>query len=129
MGNNKLLEKQFISVYQIPKKKITDKDIIKIIDVLSYYFHMVCIDNVEFEICDYSHLARLPEQYNYEKDDEECPTNIGTGWNVHDAILSLCLNDTCMKSKWFIEDVQTKLTPTYLQIKDSIVSMLKGYLE
>lgn len=129
MEQNKLLEKQFISVYQIPKKKISDKDIIKIIDVLSYHFHMVCIDNVEFEICDYSHVARLPEQYNHEKDDEECPTNIGTGWNVHDAILSLCLNDTCMKSKWFIEDVQTELTPFYIEVKDSILSMLNGYFD
>lgn len=129
MENNKLLEKEFISVYQIPKKKITDKDIIKIIDVLSSYFHMVCIDNVESEICDYSHLARLPEQYNYEEDDEECPTNIGTGWSVHDAILSLCLNNTCLDSQWFMDDIQTELTPTYIQIKDSIVSMLKGYLD
>ena len=119
---NKMLEKQFLQTYKIRKRKVSQKDLMKILDILIQYFEEVQILDHERDHCAYKYSIHLPERTNKNKDDEEYPTNIGVGWTIKDAILSLLLNDTCFENDIIQEEIQDALNPLYIKIWNFIMS-------
>ena len=112
------LEKEVCKKFKVKEKRITDKIILDLLELLTMNFGDIGIIDCEQDNCNYSLLVELGEPVYH--DDEMGPGNQGYGWNIREAVLSSLLSDKIKEDSFVYDDIQYILMNKWEKIKENI---------
>lgn len=110
------LEKEVCITYNVSNKKISNKTLFNILEILIKQFYEIKLADAEVWNCDYDIYAQIGEE-DKNCGDEECPDNIGTGWGLRETILSMLLCDRVLKDSFCYDDIRWQLMSNLEKLK------------
>ena len=107
------LEKEVCRFYNVSEKRISDKKLLKILELIIMYFGKIEFFDVENSICNYSLCSEIPTQIDRDEDDYPF---MGTDWDIRQVILTQILDEECIDNRAFFEAVQDELMSVWEKI-------------
>ena len=107
--------------YKVKNKKISDKKLFKILEILIKQFYEIKLADAEVWNCDYDIYAQIGEE-DKNSGDEECPDNIGTGWGLREAILSAIVSDRVLYDEFAYDEIRWGL----MSSPERLIDIIKG---
>jgi hypothetical protein len=101
------LEKEVCRFYNVSEKRISNKKLLNILELIIIYFGKITFNDCENFVCNYSMSSEIPT--NIQRDEEDYPF-IGTGYTIKDVILTQILDEECIDNRAFFEAVRDELT-------------------
>ena len=109
------IEKELCLFYGLSPRKITNKQVLGILELLIRHFKEIKFLDCSFDNCNYD-LYSIIETDKY-RDDEEQPF-CGCGWDIKDVILNQCLDEEALENFDFKEDLKYLLMNPFEKIAE-----------
>lgn len=110
------LEKEVCKTYKVSPKKISNKTLFNILEILVKQFYDVRFIDCEACNCSYS-IAGIIGEETKNFDDEKGPDNYGCGWDLRETVLSAILCDRVLKDSFCYDDIRWQLMSNFEKVK------------
>ena len=116
------LEKEVCTIYKVTPKKISDKKILQLMELILIHYGTLELTDLEVTQGGDGFYAQVPEDRKYITDtyDEKPPVNAGYSNTLRDTILSLLCCEQVKASVFLFDDIQYLLMSRIEKIKEEL---------